>query len=249
MGMPSMRDSELIDHRETFRLKTMKTIPLTVLLLISSVATVQATLVSNGSFEDPTHTSEGFFFNGDSIGSPGWTVEIGIPTVAVTISDSHDDSGTIWPKATDGTLILYLGDSALTATIYQDITLAAFTSHELTFDLGSLLSGGIMGAMVDVDVTLAGSSILPGGVAATFSRPDDTGFASQMLSFNSTTAGTYRLWFTSYDGHGANLDNVVLTAGAAVPEASAFMCVGVVAGLIGLGAAWKRTKARNRPTV
>lgn len=196
------------------------------------VAGARADLV-NPSFEQPDVAAGDFqnFFAGETIGS-GWVVESGIPAVL--------GDGVLGLTATDGDQMLYVDNSLLESSLYQDVALAAGTGYRLAFDLSTFDNdANTLGAVLTVDISLGGSSIL--AAPATFTRPlGSAGFVAQSLDFTTAAGGTYRIRLGAPTGSGTVVDNFSLTP-LAVPEPGSVALTGI--GLAGMAIiAWRRRK-------
>ncbi len=195
-------------------------------LFISSISALGQNFLSNPSFETPVAPAGGYllFHAGDTIGQ-GWTVQSSSIDTAV-VDKGYTGGGVTWAPPTDGNQFLYLADQESNTEIYQNVLLSAGTSYKLTFDLGSFLSGYYNGASVTLDIIKSGTSISAIGGPHSFSRPASSGFASQVLDFKTTAAGSYKLVIDNVNSYGSELDNFSLTP--AVPEPAEY---GVLAGI------------------
>jgi hypothetical protein len=199
-------------------------------------ATAHAGLLINPSFEQPALPPGTFrdFTAGNTIGA-GWVVQSGDAQV---ITNNFSPT---WPNATDGNQIAYLGQNLQATTVYQDVSLNASTAYRLTFDLSgfSQFNNG-NGALLKVDILSGGQSILGGPV--TFTRPEPSQFAGEVLEFTSGSSGSYRLILNQPGGHGTNVDNFSLTL-ASVPEPSSLTLGCVGAGIVTTLLGYRRSRS------
>ena len=217
--------------------RVVKLLVVVAALVAFAPGTARAGLLVNPSFEEPALTPGTFrdFNAGQTIGA-GWVVQSGIATI---ISNGFSPT---WPSATDGSQILFVGEFLTATTVYQDVNLAAATAYRLTFDLsGFSLPNDGNGAVLLVDILTGGTSVLGGPV--TFTRPEPSQFAPEVLDFTTAGSGSYRLVLDQPGNHGTNVDNFTLTTAVPEPSSLTLSCVG--AGVVAALACWRRRHSRT----
>jgi len=181
-------------------------------LVAGAAGQARAELLLNPSFEQPVladGTVAGFS-SGETIGA-GWVVQSGNASIITKGFTVEVPPGTFWPGPSAGNQYLYDGSNLVATTVYQDVSLAAATAYQLTFDMANFLGGGLgSGARVNVDVTINGVSVIGGPTS--FTLPLGAGYTTESLDFTTAGAGTYRLLLEQPGGYGTNIDNLSLSA-------------------------------------
>lgn len=216
-------------------LNNCKLLAALVVLWATGAAAAQLNLLLNPSFEQPA-LPNGTALNIDGVIGEGW-VEQNFTNYVVLITDGYTGGNVTWPNPTNGNQFLYL----LQNRIHQDVALAAATPYRLTFDLGSIPSGGFSSrAIVDIrEGGPAGASVFGGEV--TLDGPPDTSFSPRTLEFTSFSAASYQLSIREPSGYATVIDNFVLTP---VPEPSGGL-MSVVVGIGVAGRCWYRRIGRS----
>ena len=172
----------------------------------------EASLIVNGSFEDPVQSSWDLYDDID-----GWTAAGRAP-----IEIGH--GGIYGVTGFDGSNVLEL-DSTANATVSQSVTIAQAGIYQLSF-LAALRSG--------VDASSQGFTVSLGNLLTFMAPPPgSTAMSSYVFDINVAAPGTYLLAFTgtgTSDSFGTLIDDVQLNANG-VPDG------GVTAMLLGLALA------------
>ena len=208
--------------------------PLIALGIGAWADTARANLLLNPSFEEPVLAPGTFmpFRPGSTIGE-GWVVQTGFVADVIT----NDYGRPTFPGASQGNQYLFVGDSFSATVVAQDVTLGAATPFELTFDLASGNFG--VASALEVDVLRNGVAV----ATSLYTRPPNSGYASQTLDFTSLDAGTYTLRLSQIAGSADFVDNFQLNPvqATATPEPSTLVG-GLLGGAIALGYAGRHRR-------
>nr|WP_143548336.1 hypothetical protein [Rhodopirellula sp. SM50] len=180
-----------------------------VLAATLAAVSVNAAVVTNGSFETPDipgGSSAVFFVPGETMGA-GWVVD---PASGSAVLILRETLG-VHPAVLDGDQYAVIGVAPDFATIRQDVALDA-ASYRLSFQLAAAET--ISDAGISVDILRGGTSVVGG--PAGFSVPTGSGFMDQSLDFTTSTADNYRIVLTATAGATA-IDAFQITA---IPEPS-----------------------------
>lgn len=181
---------------------------LAVLLLAASTVSA-ASIVVNGSFENPSIAGDAQFYRVVNAGAnaiPGWDV------TGTSVDIVHTKGGSAWAQS--GSQSLDLAGTPGPGGIAQQVTTVAGQSYRLTFWGSS--NGGVMNTL---DVSFGGAA-----VAQDLSTPG-LGTWQQYSYVVTAQSNTSTLAFSTSQGgnNGPLLDNVSLTA---VPEPATFGLAG-----------------------
>lgn len=185
-----------------------------------------ANLLINGSFEDPDVSTVGglqFFNAGDTIGS-GWTVDSGTSAVL----DSDFVGGMVgWYPAEEGNQYLYVAINTGSATVSQQVSLAAGEHYDLSFFHADFREGslGLPGGVIHYDVLDSSNASVLGGIQ-TSETPENGPYQSVSSLFTATTSGVYTVQFISEPNRAGIIDNVDLSV-APVPEPASMAALGL----------------------
>ncbi len=220
----------------------VRTQPLMVLAIVAVALapTASANIVLNGGFEAPVVTPNTFdeVNAGESDLAP-WVV------TKTAVDVVHQ--GFLGPAA-EGLQYLDLDGTPGPGGIYQDLATIPGVTYFLTFDYANHPQSNLAPYEATVDV-LDGSceSFGRAGDAYPHSRPPLELWIGRRLQRSFVAGGEItRLTFDSTaigdDYGGILLDNISV----AIPEASSVLCCGLIAGIVGVGAAMRRWWARTK---
>jgi hypothetical protein len=192
--------------------------------LVATAGTAHADIVTNGTFSGG--------LSGWATSGSGTTPGIGITVINLSSTVPATQFGDIIPNAPGGTTnaVYFVDDNTTNEVLSQNITLAANTTYDLTFDLWATTSGaGNAGNFLLKDAvgTIASSTFANAAQAGSSTVPVGA-WTLETLQFTTGAATNYALDF-DWNAGGTPSKDVVLTnvaINSPVPEPSSFILLG-----------------------